>query len=139
MQAAGTYSEEVGSNSGSWLGQDEFDRKRVLDMEARVRPARRRTFAILALALVASGPSLGWWPLLCLIPGVACFALADSMMPRAARPEYVMFGAWVVSELVIAGAVALNGGARVPTLSWLAIPVITLSSRFSLRGVFVGV
>jgi diguanylate cyclase (GGDEF)-like protein len=35
--------------------------------------------------------------------------------------------------------VSLNGGPRVPTLSWLAIPVITLSSRFSLRGVAVGV
>jgi diguanylate cyclase (GGDEF)-like protein len=139
MQAAGTYSDEAQTNAGSWLCREEFDRKRMLDMEARVRPARRRTFVILALALVASGPSLGWWPLLCLIPGVACFAVADSLMPRVARPEYVMFGAWVASELVIACAVALNGGARVPTLSWLAIPVISLSSRFSLRGVFVGV
>ena len=139
MQAAWAYSEELRANAGSWLCRDEFDRKRMLDMEARVRPARQRTFAILALALVASGPTLGWWPLLCLIPGVACFAFADSLMPRVARPEYVMFGAWVASELVIAGAVWLNGGPHVPTLSWLAIPVITLSSRFSLRGVFVGV
>jgi diguanylate cyclase (GGDEF)-like protein len=50
-----------------------------------------------------------------------------------------MFGAWMASELVIAGAVSLNGGPTVPTLSWLAIPVITLSSRFSRRGVAVGV
>src|ERR1700677_670206 len=106
MQAAGTYSDEAQTNAGSWLWREEFDRKRMLDMEARVRPARRRTFVILALALVASGPSLGWWPLLCLIPGVACFAVADSLMPRVARPEYVMFGAWVASELVIACAVA---------------------------------
>jgi diguanylate cyclase (GGDEF)-like protein len=50
-----------------------------------------------------------------------------------------MFAAWFASELTIAGAVWLNGGPRVPTLSWLAIPVITLSSRFSMRGVVTGV
>ncbi len=104
-----------------------------------MRPARQKTFVILMLALLATGPWLGWWPLLCLIPGAGCFAIADLLMGRVDRPEYVMFGAWVVSELVIAGAVSLNGGPTVPTLSWLAIPVITLSSRFSMRGVVVGV
>jgi diguanylate cyclase (GGDEF)-like protein len=127
------------ANSTSWLCRDDFDRERLLDMENRLSPARRNTFAILAVALVATGPWLGWWPLLCLVPGAGCFILADVMMPRVARPEYVMFSAWVVSELVIAGAVSLNGGPTVPTLSWLAIPVITLSSRFSMRGVVAGV
>ncbi len=131
--------DETKPGATSWLCRDDFDRQRLLDMEERVRPARQRTFAILTLALVASGPWLGWWPLLCLVPGMACFAYADILMPRASRPEYVMFAAWMVSELVIAGAVSLNGGPRVPTLSWLAIPVITLSSRFSRRGVAVGV
>ena len=60
-------------------------------------------------------------------------------MPRVARPEYVMFGAWLMSELVIAGAVALSGGPNVATMSWIAIPVLTLSSRFSMRGVLAGV
>ena len=50
-----------------------------------------------------------------------------------------MFAAWVGSGCVIAGAVALSGGPAVPTLSWLAIPIITLSSRFSMRGVVAGV
>jgi diguanylate cyclase (GGDEF)-like protein len=131
--------DDAAAPSTSWLCRDDFDRGRLLDMEERVRPARQKTFAILTLALVATGPWLGWWPLLCLIPGVGCFAVADMLMGRVARPEYVMFGAWVVSELVIAGAVSLNGGPVVPTLSWLAIPVITLSSRFSMRGVVVGV
>jgi diguanylate cyclase (GGDEF)-like protein len=134
-----TSTDEVKASTTSWLCRGDFDRQRLLDMEGRVGPARQKTFAILTLALVATGPWLGWWPLLCLIPGAGCFALADALMSRAVRPEYVMFGAWMVSELVIAGAVSLNGGPRVPTLSWLAIPVITLSSRFSLRGVAVGV
>ncbi len=107
-------------------------------MDERVRPVRRRTFAILAVAIASVAPWLGWWPLLFLIPGLAFFAAADRLMPRMARPELVMFTAWIGSELTIAGAVALEGGSLV-ALSWLAIPVITLSSRFPMRGVVVGV
>jgi diguanylate cyclase (GGDEF)-like protein len=123
----------------SWLCRDGLDRERMLDMEERVRPVRQRAFAIIALALVATGPWLGWWPVLFVIPGSLAFATADRLMPRLARPEYMMFASWVGSGCVIAGAVALNGGPTVPTLSWLAIPVITLSSRFSMRGVTAGV
>jgi diguanylate cyclase (GGDEF)-like protein len=111
----------------------------MLDMEERVRPIRQRALAILAIALVASGPWLGWWPALFLIPAATFFAVADKMMPRVAKPELLMFGAWIASGLVIGGAVALCGGANQPTLAWLAIPVITLSSRFPMRGVVVGV
>jgi hypothetical protein len=74
-----------------------------------------------------------------LIPAALCFGAADLFMPRVARPELLMFGAWIGSGLVIGGAVALSGGPSQPTLSWLAIPVITLSSRFPMRGVVVGV
>jgi diguanylate cyclase (GGDEF)-like protein len=123
----------------SWLCRDDFDRERMLDMEERVRPFRRITFAILMVAIAAVGPWLGWWPLLFLVPAAGCFAAADANMPRVKRPELLMFAAWVGSEVTIAGALALDGGPRVASLSWLAIPVITLSSRFSLRGVVAGV
>ena len=123
----------------SWLCRDDFDRERMLDMEERVRPVRRRTFAILAVSIAAVGPWLGWWPLLFLITAGLCFSAADHMMQRVPRPELLMFAAWIGSELTIAGAVALEGGPRVAALSWLAIPVITLSSRFSMRGVVAGV
>ena len=42
----------------SWLCRDDFDRERMLDMEDRVRPARRRTFAILTVAIASVGPWL---------------------------------------------------------------------------------
>jgi diguanylate cyclase (GGDEF)-like protein len=123
----------------SWLCRDDFGRDRMLDMEERVRPFRRRTFAILAVALVVGAPWLGWWPLLFLIPASSFFAAADALMPRLARPELLMFAAWIGGEITIAGAVSLEGGPRSAALSWLAIPVITLSSRFSMRGVAAGV
>jgi diguanylate cyclase (GGDEF)-like protein len=123
----------------SWLCRDDFDRERMLDMEERVRPVRRRAFAILAAAIAIVSPWIGWWPLLFLLPASLFFAIADALMPKVARPENLMFAAWIGSEITIAGAVALDGGPRVATLSWLAIPIITLSSRFSMRGVVAGV
>ncbi len=135
---SGQYLERTGSRS-SWLCRGDADRERMMDMEERVRPSRQRAMAILAVAIASVAPWLGWWPLLFLIPSMAFFATADYMLPRVARPELVMFAAWIASELTIAGAVSLEGGARVVALSWLAIPVITLSSRFSMRGVAAGV
>jgi len=111
----------------------------MLDMDARVRPYRRRTFAILAVAILSSSPWTGWWPVLFLIPAAAFFTAAERLQSRVARPELVMFSAWIGSELTIAGAVALAGGPGIPALAFLAIPVITLSARFSSRGVLAGV
>ncbi|HTA34742.1 MAG TPA: diguanylate cyclase [Solirubrobacteraceae bacterium] len=126
-------------NRSSWLCRDDADRERMIDMEDRVRPYRQYAFAILAVAIASVGPWVGWWPLLFLIPALAFFATASQLLSRVARPELVMFAAWIGSELAIAGAISLEGGARVAALSWLAIPVITLSSRFSLRGIIAGV
>jgi len=124
---------------GSWLCRDEFDRERMLDMEERVRPVRRRTAGIMALAILAMSPWLGLWPLLFVLSIMVCFAGADQLMPRLARPEYLMFAAWVGSGATIAVAVALSGDQGLPALSWLAIPVLTLSLRFSMRGIVAGV
>jgi hypothetical protein len=126
-------------DTGSWLCRDDLDRGRMLDMEQRVRPVRRRTFAIIGVAVLAMGPWIGWWPLLFLIPASLCFTAAERLMLRVARPELVVFSAWVGGELMIAGALTLEGGHRTAWLSWLAIPVITLSARFSMRGVAAGV
>jgi len=111
----------------------------MVDMDARVRPYRQRTFAILAVAILLSAPWTGWWPVLFIIPSAAFFATADHLLPRVARPELVMFTAWVGSEITIAGAVALAGNAGIVALSLAAVPVITLAARFSVRGVVAGV
>jgi diguanylate cyclase (GGDEF)-like protein len=107
-------------------------------MEERIKPVRRIAMGILALALVAGAPWIGWWTLIPLAGAAGFFLAADSRLERSERPEYLMFGAWVGSEVMIAVAVSLTGGPEVATLSWLAIPVVTLSARFSLRGVITG-
>jgi diguanylate cyclase (GGDEF)-like protein len=139
FEGARHQTHEAQPNKSSWLCRDDFDRERLLDMEERVRPVRQRTFIILAIAIAIVAPWVGWWPLLFLLPASAFFATADAFMPRVGRPELLMFTAWVGGEITIAGAVALEGGPRVAALSWLAIPVITLTTRFSMRGVVAGV
>jgi len=129
---------ERGSGRSSWLCSDELDRERMLDMDERIRPARIKTFAILAVAIASSAPWTGWWPLLFIVPAGVFFAVADRITLRIDRPELLMFAAWICTEVTIAGAVALAGGARIVALSWLAIPVMTLSARFSMRGVVAG-
>ena len=73
------------ASATSWLCHDDSDRERLLDMEERVRPVRRRALAILAVAIAAVAPWLGWWPLLFLLPAAGCFAIADAMMPRVLK------------------------------------------------------
>src|SRR5947209_9231727 len=79
-----------------------MDRERMLDMDGRLRPARQRSFLVLAAALVACGPWLGWWTLAPLFAAGVLFAIADKRMHTMRRPEYVMFAAWAGSEVIIA-------------------------------------
>jgi len=111
----------------------------MLDMDRRIGPVRRRTFAVLGVALLACGPWLGWWTIAPLVGAVALFAVADRVTKRMRRPELGLFAAWAGAEAIIAVSVAISGGPSVATLSWLAIPVVTLASRFSIRGIVAGV
>jgi diguanylate cyclase (GGDEF)-like protein len=123
----------------SWLCRDGVDRERMLDMDLRLTPVRRMAFIVLAVALLGCGPWLGYWTIVPLLLAGVIFMLADRQTGRVARPEYAMFAAWATSEVIIAASVALTGGPRNATLGWFAIPVVTLSARFSVRGVVLGV
>lgn len=122
----------------SWLCPAEADRARLLDMERRIKPVRTAAMGILGASLIASGPWVGWWPVLVLLVSLGAFALVDYGIDRAPRPEFRMAGGWALSQLLIAGSIVLSGGINSPALCWLAIPVVTLSSRFSSRGVVAG-
>jgi len=118
---------------------DQLSRERLLDMEARLGPVRRRAFAVLALALIASGPWLGFEFLIPLFVALACFAVADRRMRRSPRPQIWVAVAWALAPLIIAVCAALTGAAASPALMWLALPVTTLGARFEPRGVRLGV
>jgi len=125
-------------HTGSWLFPDGVDRERMLDMDRQLQTVRRAVFGVLAIALVASGPQLGWWTLLPLALAVVVFRVGDVRIPKAKRPEYLLMASWVGSEIIMAASVAVSGGPHVPTMSWFAIPLLTLGARFSERGIVVG-
>ncbi|HXS33908.1 MAG TPA: diguanylate cyclase [Solirubrobacterales bacterium] len=108
-------------------------------MDRRLQPVRLRTFAVLAGALLASGPWVGWWTIAPLLVAVAIFRVADTRIEGTARPEYWMFAAWAGAEAIIALSLALTGSSAVSMLAMLSIPIVTLSARFSSRGILIGV
>jgi diguanylate cyclase (GGDEF)-like protein len=129
--------------TGSWLCRDDLDRERLLDMEQHLRPVRVVTMVVIAGSLLATAAFLSTVIFVSALVGVVVamglFRFADSYMVRTERPELVMFAAWTGAELVIAACVVVSGGPDSPAVAWLAIPVVTLASRFSTRGVLLGV
>jgi diguanylate cyclase (GGDEF)-like protein len=125
-------------HTASWLIKDGSDRERMLDMDRRLQPVRMRTFAVLGASLLASGPWVGWWTIGPLVLAAALFRAADSRIEGTTRPEYWLFGAWAAAEVIIALSLAVTGSAAVSLLAFLAIPIVTLSARFSVRGILVG-
>ncbi|MFL5825022.1 MAG: diguanylate cyclase [Thermoleophilaceae bacterium] len=136
---ATTESSKPPGQQGSWLCADDFARRRLIDMERHVKPARSGVFALLAISLMVLSPWVGWWPLGPLAGAVIVFLLADQMMVRSERPEYWIAGAWAFCQLMIGAAVVIQGGAGSSFFPWLAIPVATLSARFTARGIVAGV
>jgi diguanylate cyclase (GGDEF)-like protein len=131
--------EAQGPTATSWLCPQPADRVRAVDMEARLKPVRRMSFVVLAAALVCTAPWVGWWTLAPLALAVIGFSAVDRRLERSARPEVGIAWAWVVSELAIAGSVAVTGGPHAAALPWLVIPLVTLPARFTGRAVAAGV
>ena len=123
----------------TWLCPDAASRERLLDMDERLKRPRAIAFALIAVGIVAAAPLIGWWGLGLLVVAVLGFRLAQGIAERIAAPEHALFASWAVSELVIAGSVAVTGGITSYTASWLLVPLVTLPARFGTRGVAAGV
>ena len=123
----------------SWLSRTAHERARLLDMDQRLDRVRLRAFGVLAVTLVAMGPWIGWWTVIPLVLAGVAFKVAGRMAVRSSRPEFVVAGGWLLSQLVIAVCVALTGGPDSPAVFWFAIPAVTLPARFNVTGVIVGV
>ena len=118
--------------------RQEVRRERLLDMERRMRPYRTACFAILAVALAAVAPEVGWGWLIPLAAGFGGFAVADRFMRTSRRPWLWIAGAWGLLPLLIAGAVVATGGPTSPAPMLFALPAVTLGARFDPWGMAVG-
>jgi diguanylate cyclase (GGDEF)-like protein len=117
----------------SWLC-DETGRRRLIENNSRVRPQRIATFALLLVVLTVTGPWVGWWPLAPLAVAALGYAWADRQMLTTERPERPFACAWLLSQACIAAVAALSGGPRSEALLWLAVPIVTVSARLTVRG-----
>jgi diguanylate cyclase (GGDEF)-like protein len=124
---------------GTWLCPTQFDRTRLLDMEARLSAARTVMYAAVAVALIICGPLLGWWTLAPVAIVVASYRLLQPRIASADRPEYVVATTVVIAQLQIGMGVALTGGPTSPLLVLLLLPVVTLPARFGARGLQAGI
>ena len=124
----------------SWLIAKDADRRRMLEMDRRLKPIRLYTFAVLVVAFVICGPWIGWQSLpLLLVAGV--FFQSGRPGLGAGRQTRAVD----LRRLGRRSADDRGGGARSTdapaTISTIlfALPIVTLSTRFSSRGVIAGV
>ena len=125
--------------TASWLCRDEASRERVLDMEKRLKPVRTKAMGLMAVGLLVSAPWMGWWPVLPLLLVGGLFVAVDQNLDRFRKPELALGAVWAFAQVAITVCVGLTGGVESPALTWLAIPIVTLSARFDIRGVYAGV
>lgn len=121
------------------LDETQLRRERLLDLEERIRPYRLAAFVVLGLALLVTGPFEGWWWLIPLFAALGAFSVGDKLRERSGRPEVWVAASWAVSPLMIAVSVALTGGLDAAAMPWFALPLVTLGSRFELRGTLIGI
>jgi len=114
----------------------------MVDMEARLKPMRARAFGLLGMGLLLTGPWLGYSTtivaVVAAVAGSAIFAIVEKRTSSTSRPELWIFSSWFVSLGIIATLAAAAGGVNGPAMAWFAVPVSTLSARFPLRAVVIG-
>ena len=123
---------------GTWLCPTQLHRERLLDMEGKLARPRAIMYGSLAIAFLIGIPWIGAWTLIPLAASVLGYALLRPRIASSERPEYVVATTVVNAQLLIGIGIALSGGPHSPMIAMLLLPIVTLSARFSPRGVYAG-
>ena len=123
----------------SWLCPEPGDRERLLEMDIRLRKARLIAMSFLAVALVASGPWVGWVPVLLLLSCAVVWRVLEPSVAASRKPEWILAGGWLLSVIALSAGIVMTGGAHSPAKSWLLVPALSLPARFTRRGVHAGI
>jgi diguanylate cyclase (GGDEF)-like protein len=121
-----------------WRCRDQLERRRLLDMSRRLRPAKIRSFALLGLAAAVAAPRFGWGMELPLLAAAGLFAASQLLVGRVRRPEDLLAATWFLAVLAIFGAIALAQGPRIYTLPIMIVPTLLAASVFPGRVVAAG-
>ena len=124
--------------SYTWLCPTELDRERMVATVRWVVPARTAMFVILTGVVVGTSRQLGWLPLIPLVVAAVLSSYLYRNLDRRRRPEFWAAGGWLVTQGSLGVGIAITGGPHSPAMPWLAIAIVSLVARFSLRGMFAG-
>jgi len=116
--------------SGSWLCPTELDRSRVVDASQRVRTIRLVGIATVGVALLATGPWVGWWVLIPFGLVAVNLITVERRLTTSAHPERVSAWAIVTTLMALGVGVALSGGPDSPALPWMVLPAGIAAARF---------
>ena len=125
-------------SEGTWLCPTELDRSRVVDANDRVRTIRMVGSGAVGAALLISAPWIGWWTLILFALSALNFLNVDARLRTSAHPERVSACAIVITEVLLAGGVAMSGGPHSPALPWMVLPAGMVAARFRPRVVIAG-
>ncbi len=123
---------------GSWLCPTPVERERLLEMEKKIGTSRAVMFVAVAIGLFLAIPWYGPLTLLPLAWVVVSYPLLRPWVARSARPEFPLMAAVLNAQVTIGIAISVTGGPHSPALPFLMLAIVTVSARFSQRGVIVG-
>lgn len=121
----------------TWLCPDLEARERLLEVDERLRPAQLPFWAAMSIALVAFVPRYGVWPLIPLLAATIVAGPLRRLLLFRVPPEFVIAGAAVFSQAMLAIGIGLTGGATSPALPVMLIAATLIPARFSGRGMWI--
>lgn len=121
----------------TWLCPDLEARERLLEVDERLRPAQLPFWATMSVALIAFVPRYGAWPLIPLLAATIVAGPLRSLLLFRLPPEFVIAGAAVFSQAMLAIGIGLTGGATSPALPVMLIAATLIPARFSGRGMWI--
>ena len=121
------------------LRLDAGERERLLDMSRWLRPAKRNSIALLAIAAVVSIPVYGLAMQLPFVLAGVILGLSQRLrLDRVHHPEYVLEGVWLFAQLAFVLAIALADGPRIYALPILVFPMLVAAASYPGRVVAIG-
>lgn len=117
----------------------ELYRSRLLDLEQKMRPARVVSSVGILIAVLASVPWLGWWPLAVIAFPPITLLVSERLSKTSDRPQlWIMLG--VVAGISVAAATGsiITGGIASPIIVLFLIPALSVALRFEGRVLVLG-
>ncbi|KQX69611.1 hypothetical protein ASD06_00680 [Angustibacter sp. Root456] len=121
-----------------WLCRTEMERARFIDMNERVRSARRVQGVSMGLAVLISTPVYGWWITVLVVGAIAPLVALEKVPERTITLERGSAASMGTIILMLGLVSLITGGVHSPFLPFLSVPTLMLAARFRVAVVAAG-